>query len=314
MAQAITNVLSEKGYLIIDGALATELEARGCNLNSSLWSAEILINQPELIYQVHLDYFQAGADIAITSSYQASTAGLEKHGLTTSKAVELIHKSVELAKNARETILQQDPERICFIAGSVGPYGAFLADGSEYRGDYLLPENQMKDFHRPRIQALVDAGADLLACETIPSVREMEALLDLLTEFPDTLCWVSFTLKDDSHISDGTPLSEVVKLMNNSTQVLALGFNCVPENLVSKALSTLSKLTSKPLLAYPNSGEIYDATSKTWNGNRAEGSHLGDRVKEWHGLGAKLIGGCCRTTPKDIQTIQETLKTLSEET
>jgi homocysteine S-methyltransferase len=312
MTSLVGESLSKKGYLVLDGALATELESRGCDLNSALWSAEVLIHQPELIKQVHLDYFLAGADIAITASYQASTVGLEKHGFSPAEAKELISKSVELAKQARTEILRQDPHRSCFIAGSVGPYGAFLADGSEYRGDYYLPIDAMKNFHRPRVQALVDAGIDLLACETIPSFGEVQALLSLLVEFPNTPCWVSVTLKDESHLSDGTPLSDVVGLVAESAQVFAIGVNCVPEDSVSNALSVLSKLTGKPLLAYPNSGEIYDATSKTWSGNHATGSHLVDRVKEWYGHGAKLIGGCCRTGPDDIRTITSTLQKLSK--
>jgi len=311
MPPTFTEFVSQREYIVIDGALATELEDRGCDLNSSLWSAEVLIHKPELIYQVHLDYFLAGADVAITASYQASTAGLAQHGLSLSTARELICKSVDLAKRASSEVQRQNPSRNCFVAGSVGPYGAFLANGAEYRGDYQLPEEAMKDFHRPRVQALIEAGVDLLAFETIPSFQEIHALVALLLEFPSMTCWMSFTLRDENHISDGTPLGQVLKLLNTSVQVVAVGVNCIPEETVSNALSSLSSRTRKPLLAYPNSGEIYDASSKTWSGHRAQGCHLVDRVKEWHNLGAKLVGGCCRTSPEDIRIVKTTLQQVT---
>jgi homocysteine S-methyltransferase len=303
-----SDFVSTRAFVVVDGALATELEARGCNLNSSLWSAETLVLQPELIYQVHLDYFLAGADVAITSSYQASVAGLHQHGLNGGEAHQLIKKSVALAQQARTEAVRREPERECFIAGSVGPYGAFLADGSEYSGNYRLPSEEMKRFHRSRIAALVEAGVDVLAFETIPSFQEARDLLELMEEFPEMVCWFSFTLRDENRISDGTLLSKVLDLLNTSTRVVAVGVNCIPENLVSKAAKSMSTLTTKPLIAYPNSGEEYDAVSKTWSGERAQGKELDAQVKEWYSLGGKLIGGCCRTTPDDVRTIKKALQ------
>ncbi|QDS74595.1 hypothetical protein FKW77_008386 [Venturia effusa] len=303
-----TEFVSRRPYVVVDGALATELEARGCDLNSALWSAEILIRKPELIYQVHLDYFLAGADVAITSSYQASVAGLKQHGLSDLEAHDLIQRSVGLAKQAREEIVCREPGRQCFVAGSVGPYGAFLADGSEYTGNYRLTSDEMKSFHRPQISALTEAGVDVLAFETIPSVYEAQDLLELVQEFPRTVCWFSFTLRDENHLSDGTPIAEVLSFLNESPQVIAIGVNCTPEYLVSKAEIAMSACTTKPLIAYPNSGEVYDAVSKTWSGQRAQGKGLDAHVKEWYSLGGKLIGGCCRTTPDDIRTIKKALQ------
>ena len=184
----------------------------------------------------------------------------------------------------------------------MGPYGAFLADGSEYRGDYALPEAEMMAFHRPRVQALLTAGADLLACETLPSFAEAQALVKLLAEFPDARAWFSFTLRDARHISDGTPLAEVVSWLNQQSQVVALGVNCVALESVTPALQQLQALTDKPLVVYPNSGEQYDAGSKTWH-SAPSGCTLHDKLAEWQQAGAKLIGGCCRTSPNDIAAI-----------
>ncbi len=301
----VTQALSESEWLILDGALATELEARGCNLADALWSARVLMENPELIYQVHYDYFAAGARCAITASYQATPQGFAARGLNKAQSLALITQSVELAKRARQDYLaQQETQPTLLVAGSVGPYGAYLADGSEYRGDYALPEAEMMAFHRPRVQALLEAGADLLACETLPSFAEAQALVKLLAEFPASAAWFSFTLRDAEHISDGTPLRDVAAFLNAQPQVIALGINCVALESVTPALQLLQTLTHKPLVVYPNSGEQYDATSKSWH-SAPSGCTLHDKLAEWQQAGARLIGGCCRTSPEDIAAIAQ---------
>jgi homocysteine S-methyltransferase len=296
---------------VLDGALATEMERRGCDLDCKLWSAKVLKDKPELIYQVHRDYFEAGANFATTASYQASAQGLKDEGFTHDEAIALIRTSVQLALRAKADVLRNHPTRELYIAGSIGPYGAYLADGSEYTGNYHVPLEDMKAFHRPRMAALLQAGADLLAIETIPSYTETEALISLLDEFPAALAWFSFTLKDSAHISDGTPLSKVCELLIKSSQVVAVGVNCVPMQLVAPALSILSSVTkgSLPLLAYPNSGEEYDTVSETWKGPATKGPALAELAQQWRSNGAKLIGGCCRTSLDDIRTIKEALHT-----
>lgn len=291
--------------LVLDGAMATELEARGCDLSDALWSAKVLIEKPELIYQVHYDYFSAGAQVAITASYQATPQGFAKRGLSEKQSLELIARSVELASRARADYLSTQADAAALlVVGSVGPYGAYLADGSEYRGDYLLPQQEMMAFHRPRIQALVAAGADMLACETLPSFAEIQALAAVLLEFPATPAWFSFTLRDSDHLSDGTPLADVLAFLDKIPQVVALGINCIALDKVTAALKVFSALSAKPLVVYPNSGEQYDATSKSWHSD-ASTCTLIDNLADWQAAGAKLIGGCCRTTPADIKAIAQ---------
>ncbi|EON69152.1 hypothetical protein W97_08338 [Coniosporium apollinis CBS 100218] len=307
------DLLAQQKPLILDGALATELEARGLDLKDPSWSAKALFGETSsLIRDVHLDYFSSGADVAITTSYQASTRGLQEHlGLSQDESIELIKKSVRLAQEARDIYLAEEgcanepsPKRqSLFIAGSIGPYGAYLANGSEYTGAYSLSRTDFLDFHRPRMQALLDAGVDLLALETQPSFPEILALVDLLAEFPDARAWVSMTLRDAETLSDGSAIATVLERLNKSSQVLAVGVNCVPEDMVTVALKHMRGLTGKPLVCYPNSGEVYDAVSKTWGGTRAEGERLAERIREWRQAGAMIIGGCCRTGPKDIRTI-----------
>ena len=303
MSKSIQEALETLPFLIIDGALATELEARGCDLNDPLWSAKILLEQPDSTQEVHRSYFEAGADIAITASYQASYSGLQERGLGDVEARNLIQRSVQLADNARYEILESNPDRRMFIAGSVGPYGAYLADGSEYRGDYEISTTEMKEFHRHRIEALLAAGVDILAFETLPSAYEAEVLLELLQEYPSARAWFSFTLRDATHISDGTGFDAVVTNLDASEQIIAIGVNCVPPDHVTPALVELAKLTAKPLLAYPNSGELWDANTNTWSGDARTQSNFPSLVKEWRLHGAKLIGGCCRTTPETTRSV-----------
>ncbi len=305
------NPISFNQNIIIDGALASELQRRGCDLNDSLWSAKVLIEQPDLIRQVHYDYFKAGADCATTASYQASPLGFAKKGISLDESIKLIKKSVELAQQAKEQYLTQiGKNKPLFIAGSVGPYGAYLADGSEYTGNYQLSEEEFIEFHQIRIQALIDAKADILACETLPNFAEIKALVKVLKQYPTMTAWFSFTLKDANHLSDGSPLKEVIDYLNNVDQVVSVGINCIALEEVTAALTVLQTLTRKPLIVYPNSGEQYDPTTKQWHKNHQHNCTFKNQLPTWLKLGAKLIGGCCQTTPKDIAEIADYLKNI----
>ena len=303
----IESILSQHSIMILDGALATELEAHGCNLDDPLWSARVLLENPELIYRVHADYFRAGADCAITASYQATIDGFAARGIKEAEAIELIKKTVQLAKRARDDFWKENRETNRpkpLVAGSVGPYGAYLADGSEYVGNYGVTDETLTEFHRPRISALVEAGADLLAFETIPSLQEARVLDSLLREFPDTYAWLSFSLKNEEEISEGTDLADCARLFENSEQIVAIGLNCAPINVVTGAIQELSANTNKPILVYPNSGETYNAETKTWHGNE-QCNAFDSQSEEWYKAGARLIGGCCRTTPLHIEEISK---------
>jgi homocysteine S-methyltransferase len=302
----VASILDQYPVLVIDGALATELERRGCDLKDNLWSAKILLEQPEAIKQVHLDYFKAGADCAITASYQATIEGFTKRGLTESEAIKLIQKSVNLAKQARDEFWTDGSNHANrpkpFVAASVGPYGAFLADGSEYRGNYGLTESELMDFHRPRMQALIEAGADMLACETIPCLIEAQAIAKLLKEFPGITAWISFTARDEKHISEGQVFADCVRQLEDQSQIAAIGINCTSPKYIPALIGAAKNATEKPILVYPNSGETYDAAKNDWNGDPVFHS-FGEEAREWYDAGASLIGGCCRTTPDDIRVI-----------
>jgi homocysteine S-methyltransferase len=302
----IASILNCYPALVIDGALATELERRGCDLKDDLWSARILLEQPEIIKQVHLDYFKAGADCAITASYQATIEGFTKRGLTESEAIGLIQKSVKLAKQARDEFWADESNHANrskpFVAASVGPYGAFLADGSEYRGNYGLSVKELMDFHRPRMKALIEAGADILACETIPCLIEAQSIVNLLKEFPNITAWISFRARDEKHISEGQVFADCVRQLEDHPQIAAIGINCTSPKYIPSLIGEAKNETEKPILVYPNSGEIYDATKNRWDGDPVFHS-FGEEAREWYKAGARLIGGCCRTTPEDIGVI-----------
>jgi len=302
----VEKILQTQKIVIIDGAMATELEGRGCDLNDDLWSARVLMEQPELIRAVHLDYFNNGADIAITASYQATVEGFARRGLSREQALDLIKKSVQLAQEARDEFWSKEENRVGrvrpLVAGSVGPYGAYLADGSEYRGDYNLSEDELIAFHRPRVEALIASGADLLACETIPCGIEARALIRLLAEFPNTFAWFTFTAKDGEHISNGERIADITAFLDKQPQAAAIGINCSSPLHIPSLVREIKQNTNKPIIVYPNSGEYYSAVTNTWHGETSC-DKFGLQSKEWYENGATLIGGCCRTTPGHIHEV-----------
>ena len=314
-----TPFLEAQGVLILDGGLATALEARGKDLNDPLWSAKVLIEDPEAIRAVHEAYLRAGADCIATASYQATLPGFRERGMSHEGAVELLRLSVRLAVEARDAFWADPANRVGrlkpLVAGSVGPYGAWLADGSEYRGEYGMWRDELADFHRERWEILAGSEADILACETIPSGPEVKAVLGLLQETPGAWAWISMSCRDRSHLSDGTPLVEVARACDAAAGVAAVGVNCVPPRWVPDLVAELRRGTRKPVLAYPNSGEVWDSATRTWTGV-ATGAAIdvaidgaievaidvdwGASAAEWHRLGAAGVGGCCRVGPEAI--------------
>lgn len=310
--------LSDPSHVVVlDGGLATELEKRGCDLLDPLWSGKVLLDTPELIQSVEEAYLESGARCIITASYQVTPQSLMEHRhLSEDAAVASIEESVHIAQRARAAFLAQHPDAgPVFIAGSVGPYGAYLADGSEYRGDYSRTTTEFQNFHRARIAALLRAGADVLAIETQPNVSEVRAIVELLqAEHPTSRAWVSFTTSRTAPataISDGTAWTDALPLLEAAPQVIATGVNCIPMAEASAALAHLRTLTQMPLVVYTNAGESYDATTKTWQPiTTHDGTTLTLQglAAEWASHGARLIGGCCRTGPDDIAGAAAALK------
>lgn len=302
-------LLDDPGFVVLDGGLATELEARGVRLHPRLWSAGVLLSEPEQIRRLHRDYLVAGADVVITASYQATLEGFRAEGLSPAEGEGLIRRSVELALAARDEFWGggAGERRRPLVAASVGPYGAALADGSEYRGDYGLSEAELVEFHRPRWEILSRAGADLLACETIPSRLEARALASLLEATPGVQAWFSFQASDARQLADGSDLAGLVAELEPVERIVAIGVNCTEPRLIPDLIRVIAAHTAKPVVVYPNSGEGWDARARAWT-PAAAGHEPGSAVLEWYDLGARLIGGCCRTCPADVRAIREGLE------
>jgi homocysteine S-methyltransferase len=308
MHDPIHNFLAQRPVMVLDGALATELEGRGADLNDPLWSAKCLLEQPDLIRQVHLDYFRAGADVATAATYQASFEAFARRGIARRQAADLMRDAVSLAIAARDTMFATAQRGAVgtrpLVAASIGPYGAMLADGSEYRGNYAVDDGALADFHRPRLQVLAGAGADLLACETIPCLREARVLAGLLREHPGLCAWMSFSCRDGERNCEGENIGACVAALCAYPQIVAVGVNCTPPQYITSLLRQMREQTDKPLLVYPNSGECYEASSKRWKGDRGA-IDFGEQARRWHAEGARLIGGCCRTSPHDIFKVKQ---------
>jgi homocysteine S-methyltransferase len=285
------------GPIVLDGGLATQLESKGCDLDSELWSAQLLHDDPDGIVQAHMAYFAAGAEVATTASYQASIAGFARAGIGRTKGEQLIRSSVRLAERARARF---EDRKDRWIAGSVGPYGASLADGSEYRGDYDLTVKELRTWHRPRIELLAEAGVDILAFETIPCLAEVEALLAEIHGSRQP-CWLSITCAGD-RTRAGEPATEAFSLVRDVDEIVAVGVNCIDPADACALVGSASESSGKPVVVYPNSGERWDSTARAWIG---PGRFHPNEVADWISGGARLVGGCCRVGPTEIQAIRD---------
>jgi len=279
--------------LISDGGLATELEARGHDLSDDLWSARLLAEAPDEIVAVHEAFFRAGAHIATTASYQASFEGFANRGINRVDAERLMRRSVELAKSARDATATP-----AWVAASVGPYGAMLAHGEEYVGRYGLSVAELTAWHRPRLEVLVAAEPDVLALETIPDIDEAEALVALVRELR-TPAWLSYTIAGDKTRA-GQPLEEAFAVAADVPEIIAVGVNCCAPADVLDAVTTARRITGKPVIVYPNSGEVWDGANRVWVGAPGTDTRL---ATDWAQAGARIIGGCCRVRPDDISAM-----------
>ncbi len=293
----------------IDGGLATQLEAQGNDLADPLWSARLLVERPAEIVAAHLAFFRAGARIAISASYQATVEGFVRRGLDRASASARIRSSVELADEARRAYREErGPEGTgpLLVAASIGPYGASRADGSEYRGRYGLSVDALRDFHRERLALLADSGADLLACETIPELEEGIALVELLEERGYAVGWLSFSCADGARLRSGAPVEEAFALANATTRVVAVGVNCTAPEHVDELIGRARSATDRPVVVYPNSGEVWDTAARRWVGGPGV-TVDGAAAARWETAGAALIGGCCRVGPAAISEVAAAL-------
>ncbi|MEU8587497.1 homocysteine S-methyltransferase [Streptomyces sp. NPDC048664] len=288
-APALAEALAA-GPLVLDGGLSNQLEAAGHDLSDELWSARLLLERPEAVVRAHLAYFRAGADVAITAGYQATFEGFARRGVGRGRAAELLGLSVDLA---RQAAARAGTSRPLWVAASVGPYGAMLADGSEYRGRYGLTVAELEAFHRPRLEVLAAAGPDVLALETVPDTDEAAALLRAVRGL-GVPAWLSYSVAGD-RTRAGQPLAEAFGLAADAEEVVAVGVNCCAPEDVSGAVRTAVRVTGKPVVVYPNSGEGWDARARAWDGRATfTAGEAGRWGARWCAQGVRGVGGCCR--------------------
>ncbi|GGX23390.1 homocysteine S-methyltransferase [Streptomyces malachitofuscus] len=289
------------GTVVLDGGLSNQLASAGHDLSDELWSARLLAEAPEAVTAAHLAYFEAGADVAITASYQATFEGFARRGISPEEASGLLALSVGCA---REAARRARVSRPLWVAASVGPYGAMLADGSEYRGRYGLSVTELERFHRPRMEVLAAAAPDVLALETVPDTDEAEALVRALRGL-DVPAWLSYSAAG-GRTRAGQPLEDAFALAARADEVIAVGVNCCTPEDADHAVALAARVTGKPVVVYPNSGETWDAGARAWTGRP---TFTASRVTGWRESGARLIGGCCRVGPETIAAVAGTLRT-----
>ncbi|MGW1662362.1 homocysteine S-methyltransferase [Streptomyces microflavus] len=301
MAVSTGRTLAEalaEGPVLLDGGLSNQLEAQGCDLSDALWSARLLADAPKQIEAAHLAYLRSGAQVLITASYQATFEGFGRHGIGPERTGALLARSVELARRAAGAARRADPGREVWVAASVGPYGAMLADGSEYRGRYGLTVRELERFHRPRMAALAEAEPDVLALETVPDVDEAEAVVRVAEE-TGLPVWLSYSVAG-GRTRAGQPLEEAFAVAAGREAVVAIGVNCCDPAEAEEAVRVAVAVTGKPAVVYPNSGEGWDAGGRGWTGRSTFDP---GRVRAWTGAGARLVGGCCRVGPDRIKEL-----------
>jgi homocysteine S-methyltransferase len=285
--------------VVLDGGLSTQLEAHGHTVNDPLWTGRVLLQDPAAITQAHADFVHAGADVVISASYQVSRRGFEAAGLPSSAADEALVSSVAAARAATSG-------GDCRVAASVGPYGAILHDGSEYRGRYGLSHRELVDFHAERLDVLVSSAPDLLAVETIPDVEEAAALAEVLAEHAHLPAWMTFTAADDALTSAGQAIEDAVAAATSAPNVVAVGVNCTDPRHVTGLLHRMRAVTSLPIVIYPNAGGSWNPADGSWD-DCARGPFAPALVEVWQQAGATAIGGCCGTDAAVISALADQL-------
>ncbi|MEU3822843.1 homocysteine S-methyltransferase [Streptomyces sp. NPDC030392] len=303
-APPLADVLaSPSAVVVLDGGLSNQLEAAGHDLRDDLWSARLLAEDPGALVAAHRAYYEAGADVVTTAGYQATFEGFARRGIGRDRAAGLLALSVDLAREAARQVRDAGAARPLWVAASAGPYGAMLADGSEYRGRYGLGTAALEAFHRPRLEVMAAAGPDILALETVPDADEARALLRAVRGL-GVPAWLSYTVSGE-RTRAGQPLEEAFGLLADAEEIVAVGVNCCAPEDAGRAVAVAARVTGKPVVAYPNSGEAWDAAAHRWRG---PATYSADRAEEWRRSGARLIGGCCRVGPDAIAAVAERLR------
>ena len=292
---ALHHLLSAEKFIVIDGGLSTQLERHGNDLNDPLWTARVLMNDPSMIERAHRDFVDSGARIVISASYQVSRSGFERNGRSISEADAALTASITAARQATEG-------SHALVAASVGPYGAILHDGSEYRGNYGVSHEFLVDFHGERLAVLADAQPDFFAVETIPDVTETMALVEALGDFPEVPAWLTFSAADGARINGGDPIEDAVAIANSLPSIAAVGINCTAPEFITELSTRIRAVTDLPVVAYPNAGGAWDPSTGEWS-TKDMNPFTEDHLVSWRNAGVSILGGCCGVDAQMIGTL-----------
>lgn len=303
MTNPFAHWLDSGDPVLLDGGLGTELERRGHTPLGKLWSAALVRTNPTAIREVHREYMDAGAKIITTATFQAALPTLRSTGLHRAEAEDFLRDAVALATRERDRFVHRHAGHYRpLVAASVGPYGAALCNGAEYTGAYDISDKQLISFHVERLRILAETDADILACETIPSMREARVLLQLVQALPHRWAWLSLMCRDATHLADGSSLSEVLKLSQEVPNLCAIGINCVAPTIAQRTIETLQRYATAPILVYPNASSDWDKPARQ-PAKEADPDAFALDATKWMKAGAQIIGGCCRTTPAHIRAL-----------
>jgi S-methylmethionine-dependent homocysteine/selenocysteine methylase len=290
-------------FTVIDGGLSTALELLGADISGPLWTAQTVIDDPALLERAHRSFAEAGADIIATASYQCGTKQFESIGLSAKEARDALASTTTIARRAVEGTSVA-------VAASVGPFGASLANGSEYNGRYGVEWLVVEDYHREKLAILVESGADLIAIETIPLADEALLIAEILEELGAPPAWFSFGFADETQTYGLDAIDKAVLGIAGYADLVAIGMNCTHPRYVDSLLVSMSELVSGiPLIVYPNHGREWDAVARCWIGDSMSIS-AAETVKRWVDLGARFIGGCCGVDPRGIADLVATRDVL----
>lgn len=305
-------ILKTQNTIILDGALGTLMQEKGYNVSDSLWSARFLDENPNVIANIHKEYLQSGADCIITSSYQASIEGFLEKGFKKEKAIELIKLSIKIAIQTRDDFwdsLEDKRNRIKpLVAASIGPYGAYLANGAEYTGVYGISDAKLKEFHKKRLELIVEEKPDIIACETLPSFKEAQILCEHLKKYKNIESWICFSAKDDLSTNAGDNIIEAAKFLDTQEHISAIGINCTHPKYIASLIKKFKDNSSKPIVVYPNGGSKYNPITKKWEKAQITANEYVKMSQLWRASGATIIGGCCETGLEEIEALSKYLK------
>lgn len=268
---------------LLDGSLSYPLENKGINLNTRLWTAQVLIDDPHILSEIHSKYVKCGVDYISTSSYQLSHDALLQLGYSKKKINKIFKRSVDLAVKAVE-------KKEIEIVGSFGPFGSLLADGSEYTGKYKYDDLIIKNYHKNNFEVINNQKLDIILYETIPSLKEIKIISDVI-KYSQKKFWISMTCNKNLKLRDNSSLKEACKILSEMDNISVIGVNCIDPLITSDIIKKLKDYSSKKILVYPNSGEKYNSYTKKWDGESSINNEL---IKDWISLSPDIIGGCCR--------------------